>query len=318
MSDCPVCGETSSQNDFAPLQGQQIICPRCGTFVLCGTIRDLSTENWSVHRRSVFSHRLRRMQPRDGRVLDIYETTFQSLRLEDPLPNVAEQADSLVLWIGERQITPPVLLHVSQAELSAWIGAAIVRPGAYDGLWWLIRQPEVKNFLEPSSSSDGVFRAGLNFAGWRRFEELRRLRIESRAAFMAMKFGDDDLTQMVDNSFRPAVQRAGFDLRLLTDGQPAGLIDDQMRVVIRTSRFVIADLTHANNGAYWEAGFAEGLGRPVIYTCRKKEWDERRVHFDTNHLVTVIWDSDQPDAASAKLAATIRATLPDEARMNDS
>jgi nucleoside 2-deoxyribosyltransferase len=45
-------------------------------------------------------------------------------------------------------------------------------------------------------------------------------------------------------------------------------IDDQMRVALRTSRFVVADLTRGNRGAYWEAGFAEGLGRPVIYTCR--------------------------------------------------
>lgn len=111
--------------------------------------------------------------------------------------------------------------------------------------------------------------------------------------------------------------RAGFELRLLTDGQPAGLIDDQLRVALRTSRFVIADLTHANNGAYWEAGFAEGLGRPVIYTCRKKEWDERKSHFDTNHLVTIIWDPEKLQDAANHLTATIRATLLSEAKMTD-
>ena len=40
-----------------------------------------------------------------------------------------------------------------------------------------------------------------------------------------------------------------------------------MRVQIRASRFVICDLTHGNRGAYWEAGFAEGIGRPVIFVC---------------------------------------------------
>jgi hypothetical protein len=54
-------------------------------------------------------------------------------------------------------------------------------------------------------------------------------------------------------------------------------------------------VTHANNGADWEAGFAEGLGRPVIYTCRQEEWKERKVHFDTNHLATIIWDSGNLD-----------------------
>jgi nucleoside 2-deoxyribosyltransferase len=95
------------------------------------------------------------------------------------------------------------------------------------------------------------------------------------------------------------------------------LIDDQLRVALRTSRFVVADLTHGNNGAYWEAGFAEGLGRPVIYTCRKSEWKKKASHFDTNHLVTVIWDPTDLKKAEDQLSATIRATLPQEAKLSD-
>ena len=30
--------------------------------------------------------------------------------------------------------------------------------------------------------------------------------------------------------------------------------------------------THGDPGAYWEAGFAEGLGKPVIYTCEKDDF----------------------------------------------
>ena|ERR1700682_5148557 len=149
---------------------------------------------------------------------------------------------------------------------------------------------------------------------------LKRQRVESRMAFMAMQFSDPQLDDLVDAHFKPAVTSAGFELRVLTDRQPAGLIDDQLRVALRRSRFVIADLTHGNQGAYWEAGFAEGLGRPVIYTCRKKEWEEdnRKTHFDTNHLVTVIWDPAKPADAATRLAATIRATLPDDATLGDS
>jgi len=152
--------------------------------------------------------------------------------------------------------------------------------------------------------------------GWQRYEALKRAESESRTAFMAMKF-DDEMDRVVANCFKPAVAKTGFELRLLTDRQPAGSIDDQLRVALRTSRFVIADLTHANNGAYWEAGFAEGLGRPVIYTCRRKEWEEAKTHFDTNHLNTIIWDPGNLDDATNHLTATIRATLPAEAKMTD-
>jgi nucleoside 2-deoxyribosyltransferase len=133
---------------------------------------------------------------------------------------------------------------------------------------------------------------------------------------MAMKF-NDEMDCVFKDCFKPAVAKTGFELRVLTDGQPAGLIDDQLRVALQTSRFVIADLTHDNNGAYWEAGFAEGLGRPVIYTCRKKEWEDRKTHFDTNHLHTIIWDSTNLKKAAPDLTATIRATLPAEAKMTD-
>jgi hypothetical protein len=105
----------------------------------------------------------------------------------------------------------------------------------------------------------------------------------------------------------------GFTLKKLTDEQPAGLIDDQIRAALLSARFVIADLSHGNLGAYWEAGYAEGLGRPVIYTCEKSAWDMKTPHFDTNHLVTVIWQKAQSATAGALLSATIRATLRTEA-----
>jgi len=61
---------------------------------------------------------------------------------------------------------------------------------------------------------------------------------------------------------------------------------------------------------YWEAGIAEGLGKPVIYTCEKEAWKEKGTHFDTSHYHTVIWDKDNPGKAAEEIKATIRATLP--------
>jgi nucleoside 2-deoxyribosyltransferase len=80
---------------------------------------------------------------------------------------------------------------------------------------------------------------------------------------------------------------------------------------------LIADLTDDNEGAYWEAGFAEGLGKPVIFSCEKAKFEEKKTHFDTNHHLTVKWDKNSPQDAAEELKATIRATLPDEAQMTD-
>jgi hypothetical protein len=40
-------------------------------------------------------------------------------------------------------------------------------------------------------------------------------------------------------------------------------------------------------------------------------------HFDTNHHLTVPWELDKIDDAVERLKATIRATLPDEAKFSD-
>ena len=134
---------------------------------------------------------------------------------------------------------------------------------------------------------------------------------------MAMKFGGEVLNGVIRDHFRPAVSKTGFELRLLTDGQPAGLIDDQLRAAILSARFLIADLSHANPGGYWEAGFAEGLNLPVIYTCEAEKWKKEKTHFDTSHLVTIPWDQNNPEKAAIQLTATIRATLRSEAKQTD-
>jgi len=190
-------------------------------------------------------------------------------------------------------------------------------------LYWLLKQEELGKLLDCTETTDGRILLQLKMAGWERYRTIKQGQVESRTAFITMKFGDEQLNRVFNDYFKLAVAHAGFELRLLTDGQPAGLIDDQLRVRLRMSRFVIADLSHHNNGAYWEAGFAEGLGRPVIYTCRKDVWDARddqgksKVHFDTSHLVTIVWDPDNLPDAAKRLTATIRATLPAEAKMSD-
>jgi hypothetical protein len=86
---------------------------------------------------------------------------------------------------------------------------------------------------------------------------------------------------------------------------------------IRNSKFIIADLTNSNNEAYWEAGFAEGLGEIVIYTCEKSAWENEKTHFDTNNHQNIIWYEKDLDLAGEDLKTTIRTSLPEEAIMSD-
>ena len=158
----------------------------------------------------------------------------------------------------------------------------------------------------------------LTMEGWQEYARLCKPQNNSMKAFMAMPFRNANVKKAYEGCFLGAVARTGFILEKVDDEPKAGLIDDLIRVKIMSARFVVADLTDSNAGAYWEAGYAEGLGKPVIYTCEEAFHKEMNgTHFDTRNRQTVIWDIERLKDDANKMAACIRATLPDEADLED-
>ena len=115
---------------------------------------------------------------------------------------------------------------------------------------------------------------------------------ESNQAFVAMWF-HKTMEDVYWQGIEPAIRTAGYEPVRIDNVEHAGLIDDAIIAAIRKARFVIADLTQGDEGArggvYYEAGFAHGLGLPVIFTCREDRFN--LVHFDTNHQAHILWNS---------------------------
>jgi hypothetical protein len=262
------------------------------------------------------SHKIRRMT-RSERPPEISSYTVDSFWTDEVMPTPAEQADDLVLWVGDHQLSPDQPQSAGLYFLGAWVGTSLFdKNDPHAGIRWVLEHLAGEKFLTVWLEELTVG-LQLTMGGWHRYAELKERRIDSRTAFMAMKFGDPTLDAVVKDCFKPAVARTGFELRVLTDQPKAGLIDNHLRAALLASRFTIADLSHGSHGAYWEAGFAEGLNRPVFYTCKASVWEEQKSHFDTNHLHTIIWDENNLKDAEDKLTDTIRATLRDEAEQND-
>jgi hypothetical protein len=155
------------------------------------------------------------------------------------------------------------------------------------------------------------FRGQITPSGWNRIEELQRAHVASRYAFFARKFANVELDTLYRDCLRRAVADTGFELRTVT--QKAGHIDAIIEDEIRRCRFLVADLSDSNAGAYWEAGLAEGLGKPVVYICR----DGIETHFDTDHRQTVRWNLNKLDETAKRLKAVIRNTLLGDATQED-
>lgn len=324
MAACPVCGYSEVKAETRNRDAQFVDCPVCGQFALLGMLVagvDFSLKPGSLES-AVLSHAIRKMQPKHVQsiherptfVLDEINQIIKDARLPSP----AEQADNFVVWLGDNLDGAGANIPVTYDRFKAIVGA---KTG--EGVAFVVRTLLDKGLIDCQGQTSHQLRGlpaaslTLSMDGWQRYETLMRGASDSRKAFMAMKFGDANLDAVFRDCFKPAVTQSGFNLVRIDENPQAGLIDDRLRVEIRSSRFVIADLTHGNLGAYWEAGYAEGLGKPVIYTCEKSIFDKEKTHFDTNHHLTVPWDQTKLADAAQRLKDTIRATLPADARLND-
>jgi len=317
-TNCPVCNSLLKDVRESPNGRDSTLfsCPRCGDFVLSRTLLATlpKTLEGDKNASAKISHALRTMQ-QVNKGAELYTNTVEAI-LKRPLPSPREQADLFVRWLGENVEGPGETVWVEPSTHSGIIGAKSPEGFALV-LRYLFDVDLVTGNLSEAIGAPGRAHVTLSFEGWNYYEQLRLGGSTYRKAFMAMKFGDELLDQVLEDVFKPCVDQTGFKLVRLDDIPRAGLIDDRLRVEIQSADFLIADLTHDNLGAYWEAGYAEGLGKPVIYTCEKDKFDKDQTHFDTNHHLTIIWDKDNPHKAGEDLKATIRATLPHLAKQED-
>ena len=315
---CPVCNSGLKELIERPggKDADYFSCPLCGEFVLSrsliASLPNLLQSNKDAAAK--ISYALRTMQQTNkGAELNTY--TVDEI-LKRPLPTPREQADLLIRWLAENVEGPGETVWVEPATHRSIVGAKSDEGFALV-LKHLFQTGLVEGNLSEAMGAPGRAHATLSFEGWDYYEDLRRGGATYRKGFIAMKFGDTLLDKLLAEVLKPCAKQAGFELFRLDDTPRAGLIDDRLRVEIQFSDFLVADLTHDNAGAYWEAGYAEGLGKPVIYICEKKKFETAKTHFDTNHHLTIIWDKDNLPKAGEDLKATIRATLPQLAKQED-
>lgn len=226
--------------------------------------------------------------------------------------NPAVQAMNLIRCIGDEVVSQSgrPIHQLWATDLQSAIGAPSEEFA--EQLVEELYKMDVIRMANPVKSFQGTafMNISLTLKGWEQYEKEKRGEFEGNYGFIAMQFGDTDLDAFVQEVVKPAVKDGiGYDLVDMRDVGRAGIIDNIMRVQIRDAKFVIADLTHDNYGAYWEAGYAEGLGKPVIYICEKEKFETKRTHFDTNHCTTVRWSRDNDEDFKKELIATIRRSL---------
>lgn len=283
---CPFCDQQVSAREEFATDNLYCSCPNCGKYAITGIAF------------SALKHDLERDPDHHG-----YEYSGAILEL-----NETGHMPPLITTENYRMLLDQVVVPKKPAEKLAKILLYVYRRTHYLyedvniranmlAVGYAQHVQEFNNLLQalvdmgkfdlpPADSRD----YHLTLAGFSDAERISGT-TDSRQCFVAMWF-DDEMVDVFRRSITAAVEATGHKAIIVSMKQHNDDITDHIIAEIRKSRFIIADFTGLRGGVYYEAGFAAGLGKPVIMTCRD-DWfntsEQRNVHFDVSHMNFIVW-----------------------------
>lgn len=103
--------------------------------------------------------------------------------------------------------------------------------------------------------------------GLKRVDELQKNQSNNKNVFVSMAFNDS--TKETREAIRQGIINAGYSAKFIDEIIHNKQIVPEMFRLIRECRFLILDISDPNYGAYYEAGYALGLGKEVIICCNQ-------------------------------------------------
>lgn len=225
--------------------------------------------------------------------IEIFRSTLEEMESTLPTYKVAEKQLLLMRALERRSHFPgqsiplrpesdyPLAWASNDDELSYYIDSLDQRR--------LIQVTLREGTVEPSRSLSIV----ITPEGWTFLDEHDRPSVFSDQAFVAMSFSEN-LKPAWEKGFYPALDKAGYSPYRVDNVLHNEKICVKIMAEIKNSRFLVADVTEQKSGVYFEAGYAIGLGIPVIWAAKKDE--EKNLHFDTRQYNHILW-TDEMDLA---------------------
>jgi hypothetical protein len=199
---------------------------------------------------------------------------------------------------------------------------ATVKPSEVDGLIQILTK---KNYCLQNGRSLGSHNLGYRFniettlEGFEAYEAYKKGKADSNFIFMALEFGSKGDAFYKDH-LKGFLQKEGFELKDQRELNKAGNVNVSMEANIRRCRFLIADITptktaadgnaYPNPNVMWEAGFAEGLNKPVFYLSGE---EIKNFPFDVRNHYCIEYGAD-PEKACERLKDAIDNTIAKDAQ----
>jgi nucleoside 2-deoxyribosyltransferase len=296
---CHWCGNRLVQAVQASAMYAVVVpCSTCGPYFVPGGISSVGVDIYSVpkNERYLVSAWIRKKLRAGEQPPLITQQTANLIVRNSSKLNPLERMRQLLLVLGDLQKHPGVTTPSNGLTYPDAEAETIGELNEYKG--WLVQRNLAHSTVEGLK---------IQLPGWEEIQRLREQRASTgKRAFVAMWF-DDSMDDAFLNGIKPAAADAGYEGYRVKDDKHGERIDAKIIAEIRACRFVIADVTGTRSAVYYEAGFAEGLSKPVIWMCRKDTEEDMGKNFDTRQIRHIVWT----DAADLRqqLTDTIRARI---------
>ncbi len=300
---CPLCQKGCESMDRVNQDSWSVGCRRCGDYDI-EVIADSGCKNLSEEKRALLSGVTRRAYENSQRFLitidvikedDVFDAQVRSVSPR----SVAEKANMFLLYLAKKSEYQPTKISVIEPHWDYPIAFCRDRKELDFHISHLVELGLVK--LDRYQRTYGLT---ITFKGWEKIEQMAQPNQESRQAFVAMWF-DKKTEEAFSKGIKEVEEDTGYDMMRVDMQEHNEKICDRIIAEIRKSRFLVADVTGHRQGVYFEAGYAMGLGLPVIWTCHEDEKDE--CHFDTRQYNHIFWKT--PEELKEKLLDRILATI---------
>jgi nucleoside 2-deoxyribosyltransferase len=296
MHTCPICKNIAA-TDMRLVDGVYR-CPHCGDFSMPHLAEDildaLGPEDADLLR--YLPAYIRQVNAETGSPVRLGNNNWRQFARSARGTPIQQKLDRLLRLVAHR--TEAAGHFVTLNNLND--GPAI---GAIDGDEFIFLLNALIQAQELEMQSGLRVRVMVN--GWLKLQPLVGVQGTPGLGFVAMSF-HPELNDAYEFGIKAAVIEAGLPEPIRVDRVHHNeKICDRILAEIGRCEFMIADFTLQRAGVYFEAGFAKGLGREVIWMCRSD--DLSNLHFDTRQYNHIEWH--QPHDLKTQLIDRLRGTI---------
>lgn len=281
---CPLCGLKGTTFSAIPNHDlYRVGCQRCGDYEVSGPDLEGNFElGEDAQRASAIIREIKEKRGNPPRITFAQIREFVAGRVPGSVPELGVQL--------LRRLASSSKHLGDQVEIDGNMYFPVGYCRNPDELHYLLEYLKSRGWITMEIEMGRRYTIQISPQGWSALDESLKKENSSDTVFVAMWF-DPKMDTVFSNAIEPAITRSGYKSIRVDREEFSGKIDDKIVADIRGSKFIVADFTGHRNAVYFEAGFALGLGLPVIWLCHDPAM--RESSFDTRQYNHIAWQSEE-------------------------